>query len=35
MASLKNILAFEYNDAKQGFIAVASKLLGDFSKANQ
>jgi hypothetical protein len=35
MASLKTILAFEYNEGKQGFAAVASRMLGDFSSANQ
>jgi hypothetical protein len=35
MTSLKNILAFEYNNAKQGFLAITSKMLGDFSSSNQ
>jgi hypothetical protein len=35
MSSLKNILAFEYNDGKRGFLAIASKMLGDFSSSNQ
>lgn len=35
IASLKNILAFEYHEAKQSFISVASKMLGNFSAPNQ
>lgn len=35
MASLKNILEFEFNEAKEGFYRVTAKNLGKFSDNNR
>ena len=35
IACLKNILAFQYQQAKQAFAAITAKMLGDFSSPNQ
>lgn len=35
LVSIKNILAFDYLDAKQAFAVITSKMLGSFSNPNQ